>query len=230
MIKKNISLVLMVILFANNFIFAADIKSLINYESNYYISSGDVISIAVSPAEEFSREVTVSPDGTVDLPLIGSIKVSGMTTSILEKVLTDKFSKYVSAPKITVSIKKFYSYRVAIIGEVQRTGYFEYNEGMKLLDLIADAGGPGDYADSSRIKVYRKTKNKDGVIKEEIFNLSMDSFFEGSMEKNIELMPGDIVYVPKKKFTARTKWVSDNILPWTMLTSFAISIGIILSK
>lgn len=228
MIKKISSLFFAFVFLLDSFAFAIDLPK--GYESNYYITSGDVISIAVSPAEEFSREVSVSPDGTIELPLIGNIKVTSMTPSNLEKILTERFARYVSNPKITVSIKKFSSYRVAVIGQVLRTGYFDYSEGMKLLDLIAEAGGPGDYADSRNIKVYRKTKTKDGALKEEIFNISMDSFFQGSLEKNIELMPGDIVYVPKQKFTAKTKWVSDNIIPWTMLATFAISVSIILSK
>lgn len=228
MAKKIITVVVIFIFMGNNLLFSLDIAKI--QESNYNISSGDVLSIMVSPAEEFSREVVVAPDGTIDLPLIGNLKVSGMTTSNLEKLLVERFSRYITMPKISISIKKFSSYRVAIIGQVQRTGYFEYNEGMKLLDLIALSGGPMDYADSKNIKVYRKIKKTDGNIKEEIFNLSMDSFFEGSLDKNIELMPGDIVYVPKKKFSANSKWVSDNIIPWTMVVSFAISIGIIIGR
>jgi len=228
-LRKIISLLLIVIVFFDtSTLFSLELTRMM--ESSYNISSGDVISISVSPAEEFSREVSVSPDGTIDLPLLGNLKVSGMSTSSLEKLLTDKFSKYISSPKISVSIKRFSSYRVAIIGQIQRSGYFEYNEGMKILDLIALAGGPMDYADSKNIKVYRKSKDSNGNIKEEIFNLSMDSFFQGDLSKNIELTPGDIVYIPRQKFTTKTKWISDNIIPWTMLTSFAISIAIILSK
>ncbi len=216
------------IFFLNSFVFAFDIPKII--ESNYQLSSGDVINISVYPAEEFSREVVVSPDGTIDLPLLGNIKVSGLSVLALEKLLTERFSRYVSSPRISVSVKRFSSYRVAIIGQVQRTGYFEYAEGMKLIDLIASAGGPLDYADSKNIKIYRKTKNKDGRVKEEIFKVSMESFFSGDLEKNIELMPGDIVYVPRQKFTTTTKWIADNIIPWTMLTTFALTIGIISRK
>jgi polysaccharide export outer membrane protein len=196
-------------------------------DTNYYISSGDTLNISVAPADEFSKEVIVSPDGTIELPLLGSIKVSGMSIDELEKILTGMFSKYVSNPKVSITVKRFSSYRVGVIGQIQKSGYYDYNDGMKLLDLITLAGGPADYADSNNIMVYRKTKDEKGNLKEDIFNVSMDKFFEGSLDKNISLLPGDIVYIPRKKFTEKSKWISDNILPWLVIASFALSIVVI---
>lgn len=229
--KKVISALVLLTFSLQNISFAVDFPlSKVSLDKDYYISPMDTLKINVSPAEEFSREVMVQADGTVDLPLIGSMEVSGMKVKDFEKILEKKYSKYISNPDITVTIKKFSAYRVALIGEIKTPGYYEFNEGMKLLDLIAIAGGPNPYADSRRIKVYRRTKDKEGKIKEEIFSLSMESFFEGELDKNINLQPGDIVYIPQKKFTATSKWITDNIIPWTMLTTFAISIGIILGK
>ena len=230
MIKKIFLLAVAFVFTLNTCLFSVETISIDRIDEDYYISSGDVLSIKVSPADEFSKEVVVSPDGSIELPLLGTIKVVGMKVKELERLLTERFSKFIFNPKISISIKKFSSYKVAIIGQVQRTGYMEYSDGMTLLDLIASAGGPLDYADSKNIKIYRKTKTKDGNTKEEIFKVSMDSFFQGNLENNIKLLPGDIVYVPKKKFTATTRWVSDNIIPWTMLVTFGISIAIILSR
>lgn len=199
--------------------------------SSYYrISAGDIISINIYPATEFSRDVTVSPDGSIDLPLIGSLKVSGLGVSELEKIITEKISKYVANPKVSVSIKMFSSYKVAIIGNVQRSGYYQYWENMNILELIAQAGGLSDYADTKNIKIYRKVKDEKGNIRDLVIDVSIDDFFKVKPEKVPILESGDIVYVPRQKFTSKSKWITDNILPWTMITSFFISIGIILSK
>jgi len=230
MIKKVFTIIITLIFLINTTVFSFDLLSTEKIDGEYYISPGDILGISISPAEEFSKDVVVAPDGSIDLPLIGKINVVGKKVKELEKILSEKFSKYIFNPKVNITVKKFSSYKVAIIGQIQKSGYIEYFEGMTLLELIAQAGGPLDYADSKNIKVYRKVKTKDGTLKEEIFNISMDSFFEGNLANNIKLLPGDIVYIPRKKFTATTKWVGDNILPWTMLTSFAISIAIILSK
>lgn len=199
-------------------------------DSYYRISAGDIISINIYPATEFSRDVTVSPDGSIDLPLIGNLRISGLRVSDVEKIVTDKISKYVANPKVSVSIKMFSSYKVAIIGNVQRSGYYQYWENMNVLELIAQAGGLSDYADTKNIKIYRKVKDEKGNIRDIVIDVSIDDFFKVKPQKVPVLESGDIVYVPKQKFTSKSKWIADNILPWTMITSFFISIGIILSK
>jgi len=209
-------------------VFAIDLP--IQGDKDYFISAGDIINLNVFPADEFSKEVTVQPDGTVEVPLIGAVKVSGMRVSELEKLLTSKFSKYISNPTITINVRKFSAYRVAIIGQVQRTGYYEFVEGMKILDLIAIAGGLNDYARTKDVKIFRKIKNQNGEMKEETFEINLGDVLNGKLDKNIELKAGDIVYIPRQKFTTTSKWISDNLIPWTMLTTFAITIGIIAKK
>lgn len=199
-------------------------------DKEYFISAGDVISMNVFPADEFSKEVTVQPDGSIEIPLLGSVKVSGMRVSELEKLMTAKFSKYVSNPTVTINVRKFSAYRVAIIGQAQRTGYYEYNEGMKLLDLVALAGGLNDYAKTKNVKIYRKTKDAAGAVKEDVFTVNLGEVMDGKLDKNLELVSGDIVYIPKKKFTMASKWVTDHLLPWTMLATFSLAIGIISTK
>ncbi|PIS47584.1 MAG: hypothetical protein COT17_02690 [Elusimicrobia bacterium CG08_land_8_20_14_0_20_51_18] len=227
--KKITSILLTAVYFFNLLpAFALELPSLV--EKDYYISAGDVISMNVFPAEEFSKEVTVQPDGSIEIPLLGSVKVSGMKVSELEKLLTARFSKYVSNPTITVNVRKFSSYRVAVIGQVQRTGYHEYNEGMKILDLIALAGGLNDYANTSDVRVFRKTKDAGGTVKEDSFEINLAEVMGGRLDKNIPLVSGDIVYIPKRRFTTASKWVTDHLLPWTMLATFAITIGIITTK
>ncbi|NLI10975.1 MAG: hypothetical protein GX447_09520 [Elusimicrobia bacterium] len=211
-----------------NALFAFEMPSF--SDKGYFISAGDVVSINVSPAEEFSKEVTVQPDGSVDIPLLGSVKVSSLSVSELEKILTAKFSKYVANPTVTVSVRKFSSYKVAAIGQVQRAGYYDYYEGMKILDLIASAGGLADYARTEKIRVFRKVKDEKGDLKESSFEVNLSELFSGKLDKNIVLSQGDVVYVPRKKFTSAGKWITDNLLPWTMLATFGLTIGIISSK
>jgi polysaccharide biosynthesis/export protein len=198
-------------------------------EKEYYVEAGDVLNIHVFPAEEFSKEVTVQPDGTIELPLLGSIKVQGLAASELEKVLTAKFSKYVANPSITINIRKFSANRVAIIGEVHMSGYHEYREDMKVLELIADAGGLADYARGEQAKIFRKVKEPDGKVREDVIAVDLTAVMSGQMDKNMVLKSGDIVYVPRKKYNTAGRWVSDNVTPWMSLTSFFISIGVLIA-
>lgn len=199
-------------------------------EKDYFISAGDVINVGVQPADEFSKEVTVQPDGTIEIPLLGSIKAQGMKPEELQNVLTAKFSKYVSNPSITVNVRKFSSNRVAIIGQSMGTGYFEYREGMRLLDLVAQAGGTQDYARADKVRIYRKLVGEDGKIKEVVVPADLAAVYAGHMDKNIPLVSGDIVYIPRKPYSTGSKWISDNLVPWMTLFTFAVTASIVSRK
>ncbi|OGS10684.1 MAG: hypothetical protein A2234_04750 [Elusimicrobia bacterium RIFOXYA2_FULL_58_8] len=199
-------------------------------EKEYFIEAGDVININVFPAEEFSKEVTVQPDGNIEIPLLGSMKAQGIKPGDLQKILIAKFSKYVSNPSITVNVRKFASNKVAIIGEIRSSGYFEYREGMRLLDLVAQAGGTADYARTDRVRVYRRLKISDDNIKEEVLKADLQAVFNGKMDKNMTLANGDIVYIPRKSFYTGSRWITDNLVPWATLFTFVVTAGIVANK
>lgn len=196
----------------------------------YFIEAGDVININVFPAQEFSKEVTVQPDGNIEIPLLGSMKAQGMKPGELEKVLTAKFSKYVSNPSITINVRRFAFNRVAVIGQIRGAGYYEYREGMRLLDLIAQAGGTQDYSRDSKVRIYRKIKGEGDKVTEQVLEANLEDVFDGKMEKNIPLANGDIVYIPRKPYFAATRWITDNVLPWATLFMFAITVGLVANK
>jgi len=195
-------------------------------DKEYFIEAGDVISVNVFPAQEFSKEVTVQPDGNIEIPLLGSMRAQGIKPGELEKMLTAKFSKYVSNPSITLNVRRFSFNRVALIGQVKSPGYHEYREGMRLLDLVALAGGTADYSRDSKVRIYRKLKDGDKVT-EVVIKANLEDVFDGKMESNIPLVTGDIVYIPRKPYSAAARWITDNVVPWATLFVFAITAGLV---
>jgi polysaccharide export outer membrane protein len=198
-------------------------------EKERFIGSGDVINISVFPAEEFSREVTVQPDGTIEIPLLGSLKVQGQTQDDLQKLLISRFSKYVSNPSITLNVRKFSDSQVSIIGQVMTPGQYEYREGMRLLDLVASARGPQDYAKMNTVRVYRRGKGP-GAGHELVFKTDLAAVFDGKLDKNIPLSTGDIVYVPRKGYSTGARWITDNMVPWLTLFTFMVTASIVARK
>ena len=196
-------------------------------EKEYFIEAGDVISVNVFPAQEFSKEVTVQPDGTIEIPLLGSMRAQGIKPGELEKMLTAKFSKYVSNPSITLNVRRFSFNRVALIGQVKSPGYYEYREGMRLLDLVALAGGTADYSRDSKVRIYRKIKGEGDKLTEVVIKANLEDVFDGKMESNTQLMTGDIVYIPRKPYSSAARWVTDNIVPWATLFVFGITAGLV---
>lgn len=163
-------------------------------EKKYKISAGDVLFIRVSPAEELSKEVMVTADGEVILPLIGKLKVDGMTTAELEKTLEKLYSVYISNPKVSVTVKFFSRRQVFIMGEVNKPGGYQYEENLKLLELISKAAGLTQFA-GKNIKIYRGEKERQQVITVNIEEILKD------ISKDIILEPGDIIEVPKQPKT-----------------------------
>ena len=222
---KAISLALSILTFFSCLpAYSLDLSAL---DKEYFIEAGDVISVNVFPAEEFSKEVTVQPDGNIEIPLLGSLKAQGLKADDLQKMLTARFSKYVSNPSITINVRKFSSNRVAVIGQILQPGYYEYREGMRLLDLVAQAGGTQDYARKDKVRVFRRLKGEDGKVIEQVIKADLEEVFAGKMDKNIVLATGDIVYIPRKPYSTASRWITDNIVPWATLFMFGITVGLV---
>lgn len=224
---KIISLALALLIFLGPF---PALSAELIADKEYFIEAGDVISVNVFPATEFSKEVTVQPDGNIEIPMLGSIKATGVKPGELEKILTAKFSKYVSDPSITLNVRRFSSNRVAIIGQVRSPGYFEFREGMRLLDLVAQAGGLQDYPRGSKVRIFRKVKGEGEKISEQVLKADLDEVLAGNMEKNVPLATGDIVHVPRKGYFSAARWITDNFAPWATLFIFAVTAGLVAKK
>lgn len=188
----------------------------------YRIGSGDAVSIVVFPVTEYSKETTVGPDGNIELQLLGLIPVKGLNALELQSYLEERYRRFVSNPKITVNVRRFVGRRVAILGEIKTGGYFEYREGLKILDLLSMAGGLTDIAKPSKTKIIRQGEDKP-------VRVNLRAVLAGDPKANITLAPGDTVFVPKGRLVQNTQWVNSNILPWATFFSLIASI-VILNK
>lgn len=160
---------------------------------NYRIETGDVLGVTIFPAEELTREVVVQPDGQINLPLVGTLKAKGLTTEQLQTLLTKSFSKYLSNPKVTISVRKFSRRQIFVTGEVHSLGTFDYKENMRLMEFISSLGGFNTDANRSEIKVYRGPSNK-----KQTFVVNIEEVLKsGDFSKDFLLEPGDIIEVPR---------------------------------
>ena len=188
----------------------------------YRFSPGDLLNVAIFPARELSKELTVQPDGSIDVPMAGMLRAAGLNAAELEQLIAEKLAPYVTSPQAAVSVKQFASMSVTVSGEVTSVGTYDYKEGMRILDALGRAGGPKDNARLSSIKVFRKNQ---GVTTRLV--VDFEKFLEGDLSGNIPLSAGDLVYVPTKPFTKSARWLSDNFLPWATLLSFGIYIVLV---
>lgn len=106
----------------------------------YRLGAGDQIRVLVFGEPTLSGDFIVSDTGSVELPLVGSIKAAGLTIRDLQAEATKTFADgYVNNPRVTVEVLKYRPYY--ILGEVNKPGEYEFAAGMTVLNAVAAADG-----------------------------------------------------------------------------------------
>jgi polysaccharide biosynthesis/export protein len=112
--------------------------------SDYVIGSGDLISVQVFDVPEISRELRVSQTGTIGLPLVPvRLHVSGLTEMQAERKIQEvlEANGLVSRPEVTVTVKEKKNRPITIVGAVAHPMVYEADRQVRLIDVIAAAGG-----------------------------------------------------------------------------------------
>ena len=107
---------------------------------SYVLGPGDRVRVIVFGEDRLSGEYTVTSNGEMSFPLIGNLRVTGLTVADVQVAIHDKLSAgYVKDPRVSAEVLSFRPYYV--LGEVARPGQYPYVEGMTLEQAIATAGG-----------------------------------------------------------------------------------------
>jgi polysaccharide biosynthesis/export protein len=176
--------------------------------SDYVIGPEDILQVSVWKNDSLSRIVPVRPDGKISLPLLHDIQASGLTTMQLRDKLAVALAEFMPNPEVSVIVNEVRSYRVSVLGEVQKPGVLQLRSSTTILEAIAMAGGFRDFASPSKIVIFRKDDT--GQTKKIRFNynravgssaLSLNSLSLGgdksaSDDQNLTLKSGDVIVVP----------------------------------
>jgi polysaccharide biosynthesis/export protein len=171
--------------------------------SGYLVGALDVLEISVFNVPELSKSVQVADTGTINLPLLREVHVSGKTASEIEKDLTRQLgAKYLKSPQVTVYVKEHNSQRVTIEGAVRKPGVYPIKGTMSLLQLVATAEGLDKDFYSKDVTVYRAAG---GDRTSQLYDI--DAIREGKAD-DPPLRQGDLVVVD----TSSTKSAFQNTL------------------
>lgn len=192
----------------------------------YKIAEGDVIGISVADFSTLSTQSTVAPDGTVTMPLLHQISLTGLTLNQATALLSTRLKRFVVDPVVTVSLLSKHTQIIVFSGSVARPGPMEYRPGLHLLEALAEVGGfiltgspaSGSFtttnlqttiADPSHVTVTHADATKDTL------NLAHPETLSGSAA-DIALAPGDIIYVPQQlgKINVVGQVRSPGVLPY----------------
>ena len=130
-------------------------------DSSYNVVAGDVLGITVAGEEKLTSEYTVSPEGKINLWLLGEVAAGSRTPPQIETNITQQLkADYIINPIVRVTVKTFKKRIVSVMGEVQKPGTVTFDGDHKLLlpEAISTAGGFTKIANRSKIYIVRKGK------------------------------------------------------------------------
>ena len=135
-------------------------KAVADSDGPYLLDTGDRLRVFVYGQPNLSRSYTVDHDGTIVVPLIGSVSARGKTIKDLAAVIRSKLgTEYVRDPQVTVDIQQNRPF--FILGEVKTAGQYAYVSGMTIETAIAIAGG---HSDRASMRSYRLTRRINGFV------------------------------------------------------------------
>jgi polysaccharide biosynthesis/export protein len=202
----------------------------------YLIGPEDQLNIKVRGDETLTREVTVSPGGSIQYPLLGAISAAGMTPEGLAKVIRDGLGQgFLKDPYVEVDVTQFNSKRIMVFGLVGSPGVYRVKGQTRLLELLFKVGGAKNES-GNRIVILRKDESKPDSEPVPVTEFLLDDLLlEGDLSKNILVEPGDYVYVTASAPDKRRYYVmgevrnpgpTDYSRPITLLEAIKLAGGV----
>ena len=158
----------------------------------------DLIEIKVYQQPDLETRARIALDGTITMPLLGAIRVSGKSVEDARAMIHDLLAKdYLVKPQVSVTVVEYAKHLFTILGEVQRPGTYEIPAGepFSLLQAIALAGGYTRIGSPGKVTVQRIENGQ-----KKVYNLDAGSMAKDERVKPFEVLPNDAIIVGEKFF------------------------------
>jgi polysaccharide biosynthesis/export protein len=173
---------------------------------DYKIGPEDLIEISVFEEEKLNKTVRVSSQGNISLPLLGVLRVKGLTANELEKEIRDLLAeKYLQNPNVSVFIKEYRNQRISVIGAVDKPGTYDVTGQKTILEVLGIAGGLKEDA-GQLLFLIRVPRPEDEMSKGEkdseamrpnTFVIDLEELLvKGDLTLNLPLIHGDVINIP----------------------------------
>jgi polysaccharide export outer membrane protein len=169
-----------------------------NVSANYRLSPGDLIYVKVFQEDDLCSSLRIGEDGTITFPLIGEVKVGGLTVSeATQTIYAPLNARFLVNPQISVTVLSFTDRHVTVLGQVQHAGDYNLKEqdSVDLLEAIGLAGGFTRLADTTNVKIRRVHNGQATIIRVNANKIATDS---GASD--IQILPGDTITVQERIF------------------------------
>lgn len=166
--------------------------------ADYQIREGDMVQVTVFDEPELRASGRVRKDGTLQCPLIGAVKIQGLSQMAAARLIEAEYRKdYLVHPEVNLFISQFSVQRVTVLGQVQRPGAHELpaEKDLTILQVLGLAGGPTRIANLKKVLVKRRVDGK-----EKIFKVDVNSMASGNQTMMFYVLEDDVITVPESFF------------------------------
>lgn len=160
---------------------------------NNSLGVGDIFQVRVFNEADLSQDYRIAPDGTIDFPYLGRMRVAGLEPSqVADRIQGElRTRRILTAPQVSVYVREVSSRRIDVVGQVARPGSLTFTPSMTVVQAISGAGGFTALANRDQViltRTYAGTRRT--------FTIPVQSIIEGRFA-NVVLAPGDVVNVPE---------------------------------
>ena len=164
---------------------------------NYVLKPSDVINVEVYQEPDLNKIIRIEGDGSVELALVGKVKIAGMTIAEAQSLITDLYNRdYLVNPQISVLVSSFAPQYINILGSVNQPGVVAIppDRPITLTEAIAGVNGISRLGNPKAIIIKRK--NEDGSIDQ--IEINFTRILIDNDVTDIVLQVGDTVWVPER--------------------------------
>lgn len=182
-------------------------------QGSYRIKPGDVLQLEVLEDTSLNRSLLVLPDGTVSVPLAGTVRASGQSVdAVRSEIVSALASNFATAPTVYLSVSQVAQSAASLtgtgstitgptipvyaLGEVAKVGRIDVSPGTSLLQFLAESGGLTKFAATKRIQL-RRADHHTGL--ESVYQFDYKAVQAGAKAPTITLQAGDVIVVPERR-------------------------------
>ena len=162
----------------------------------YVLRPGDVVQVKVYQEEDLTSVSRIGKEGTINMPLLGSVKVISNSLAEATVIIRDLLAKeYLVNPQVSLSVTEFAKRRFTVLGQVQKPGTYDMptDESVSLLQAIATAGGYTRIGNPRRITVQRTVDKANTLLK-----LDAEAMANDKQQQPFVVLPDDVIIVGEK--------------------------------
>jgi len=155
------------------------------------IGGGDLLQVTVY-GTDFDRQVRVTDTGEISLPLLGTVKVGGLSIEQAEQSVGRELERrgYFTDPQVAIFDREYATQAISVLGEVQKPGIYPLPGARTLFDAISAAGGTTEKAGNEVTIAHRGHTDKPQVV-------PLSYVGDSSVHSNVKVLPGDTVVVAR---------------------------------